>query len=101
MTLAALSRAPVYLPSDGSAQVTEARRCGDTPVFMFDDVQLSFEDGSSLHLGSEGKVLTRHVRGSTLSMNRGLAGPESVYCQSWFPSRTQMTTSVPWLSATV
>ena len=45
MKLAALSQAPVYLPSDGSAQVTEAWRCGDTPVFMFDDVQLSFEDG--------------------------------------------------------
>lgn len=45
MKLAALSQAPVYLPSDGSAQVTEAWRCADTPVFMFGDVQLSFEDG--------------------------------------------------------
>lgn len=43
--LAALSRAPVYLRSDGSSQVTRAWRCGSTPVFMFDDVQVSFESG--------------------------------------------------------
>jgi hypothetical protein len=43
--LAAVSEAPVYLPRDGAAQVTEAWRCGDVPVFMFDDVQLSFESG--------------------------------------------------------
>jgi len=45
MELAARSHEPVFLPSDGAAQVTDAWRCGDTPVFMFDDVQLSFEGG--------------------------------------------------------
>jgi hypothetical protein len=45
MKVALASRAPVYLPSDGAAQVTAAWRCGSTPVFMFDDVQLSFESG--------------------------------------------------------
>lgn len=43
--IAAKSEAPVYWPSDGAAQITEAWRCTDTPVFMFDDVQVSFEDG--------------------------------------------------------
>ena len=43
--LAKVSRSPIYLPSDGSAQVTEAWRCGSTPVLMFNDVQLSFESG--------------------------------------------------------
>jgi hypothetical protein len=45
LKLALASSAPVYLPPDGAAQVTEAWRCGDTPVFMFDNVQLSFESG--------------------------------------------------------
>lgn len=43
--LASLSDATVYLPSDGAGQVTEAWTCGDAPVFMFDDIQLSFESG--------------------------------------------------------
>jgi hypothetical protein len=45
MKLAALGQAPAYLPSDGSSRVTSAWRCGSTPVFMFDDVQISFESG--------------------------------------------------------
>src|SRR4051812_17491369 len=43
--LALVSEAPVYLPSDGAAQVTEAWRCGDTPVFMFDDIQVTYDSG--------------------------------------------------------
>ena len=43
--IAAKSEAPVYWPSDGADQITEAWRCTDTPVFMFGDVQVSFESG--------------------------------------------------------
>jgi hypothetical protein len=43
----ATSGSPVYLPDDGVARVTAAWRCGDTPVLMFDDVQVSFETGWS------------------------------------------------------
>jgi hypothetical protein len=65
MKLAALSRAPVYLPSDESAQVTEAWRCGDTPVFMFDDVQLSFEDGwENVKIPAKFEDLARDYGGS-------------------------------------
>ncbi|HEY3529551.1 MAG TPA: hypothetical protein VGK78_10395 [Nocardioides sp.] len=45
MKIAAASDAPVYLPRTGTHHITEAWRCGDTPVFVFDDVQLSFESG--------------------------------------------------------
>lgn len=45
LKLAAVSEAPVYLPRDGAEQVTGAWRCGDTPVLMFGNVQLSFESG--------------------------------------------------------
>jgi hypothetical protein len=43
--IAAKSEATVYWPSDGADRITEAWRCADTPVFMFDDVQVSFEGG--------------------------------------------------------
>jgi hypothetical protein len=43
--IAAVSESPVYLPASGADEVTEAWRCGDTPVFMFGDIQLSFENG--------------------------------------------------------
>jgi hypothetical protein len=63
--LAALSRAPVYLPSDGSAQVTGAWRCGSTPVFMFDDVQLSFESGwDNVQISEKFEDLARDYGGS-------------------------------------
>ncbi len=43
--LAAISRAvkvPIMQPD---AAITRAWRCGDTPVLMFDDVQVSYEEG--------------------------------------------------------
>ena len=65
MKLAALSQAPVYLPCDGSAQVTEAWRCGDTSAFMFDDVQLSFEDGwENVKIPEKFEDLARDYSGS-------------------------------------
>ena len=45
MDVARLSEAPVYLPGDTTDSVTDAWSCGRTPVFMFGDVQLSFESG--------------------------------------------------------
>jgi hypothetical protein len=45
MEIAAASEAPVYLPTTGTYEITQAWRCADTPVFMFGDVQLSFESG--------------------------------------------------------
>jgi len=63
--LAALSRAPVYLPSDGAARVTEAWRCGSTPVFLFDDVQVSFESGwQNVRIPEKFEDLARDYGGS-------------------------------------
>jgi hypothetical protein len=63
--LAALSRAPVYLPSDGSAKVTRAWRCGSTPVLMFDDVQVSFESGwGNVKISEKFEDLARDYGGS-------------------------------------
>lgn len=42
---AAVREAPVYWPRSGADQITEAWRCADTPVFMFGEVQVSFEGG--------------------------------------------------------
>ena len=63
--LAALSPAPVYLPSDGAARVTEAWRCGSTPVFLFDDVQVSFESGwQNVRIPEKFEDLARDYGGS-------------------------------------
>ena len=43
--IAATREAPIYWPSSGADQITRAWRCGNTPVFMFDEVQVSFEGG--------------------------------------------------------
>lgn len=46
ITLAAVSDSPVYWPTSGADRITQAWRCGvDSAVFMFDDIQLSFESG--------------------------------------------------------
>jgi hypothetical protein len=63
--LAAVSRAPVYLPGDGSAHVTQAWRCGSTPMFMLDDVQLSFESGwENVKIPDKFEALARDYGGS-------------------------------------
>jgi hypothetical protein len=63
--LASVSRAPVYLPDDGLAQVTRAWRCGSTPVFMIHDVQLSFEPGwENVKIPEKWRALARDYGGS-------------------------------------
>lgn len=43
--LAAISRAVKVPITQPDAAITRAWRCGDTPVLMFDDVQVSYEEG--------------------------------------------------------
>ena len=63
--LASLTQAPVYLPSDGSSQVTRAWRCGSTPVFMFNEVQVSFESGwENVKIPAKFEDLARDYGGS-------------------------------------
>jgi hypothetical protein len=65
MKLAAISRVPVYLPSDRAAQVTEAWRCGSMPFFMFDDVQLALEPGwRNVKIPEKLEALARDAGGS-------------------------------------
>ena len=45
LEIAATREAPVYWPRSGADEITEAWRCADTPVFMFGEVQVSFEGG--------------------------------------------------------
>jgi hypothetical protein len=65
MELALVSEAPVYLPGDRAPQVTEAWRCGDVPVFMFGDIQVSFEGGwENVKIPEKFEALARDYGGS-------------------------------------
>jgi len=63
--LAAVSDTPIYLPSDRAVQVTQAWRCGNTPVLLFNDVQISFEsDWGNVKIPEKFDALARDYGGS-------------------------------------